>query len=129
MNESSCLIVCTTLPETFEVEEFARVLVEERLTACVQMFVPVKSVYRWKEEIEWATERPVQIKTTTRRIDALISRIRRLHPYEVPEILIFAVDKAGQDYENWIRKETAATGATISDEAKDNKTTNEEEKK
>ena len=121
--------MCTTLPETFEVEEFARVLVEERLTACVQMFVPVKSVYRWKEEIEWATERPVQIKTTTRRIDALISRIRGLHPYEVPEILIFAVDKAGQDYENWIRKETAATGATISDEAKDNKTTNEEEKK
>ena len=129
MNESSCLILCTTLPETVDVEEFARVLVEERLTACVQMFVPVKSVYRWKDQIECATERPVQMKTTTHRVDALITRIHGLHPYEVPEILIFAPDKAGQDYEDWIRKEPAAPGVTISDEAEDNETTNEEEKK
>ena len=64
-------IVLTTAANPVEAERLARILVEERLAACATLIPGVESVYRWKGEVELATETLVVIKTGAEQLAAL----------------------------------------------------------
>ena len=99
------ILVLTTMPDDDRAEAMARTLVEERLAACVNVHGPMHSTYRWKGQIERDAERQIVIKTTRDRLPALESRLRALHPYEVPEFV--ALDAtASAAYGTWLRTET-----------------------
>jgi len=85
------VIVLTTLPAEGDAEGFASQLVEERLAACVNVLPAMRSVYRWKGSVERADERQLVIKTTAERVSALESRLKELHPYEVPEFVVLPI--------------------------------------
>ena len=110
MNGTDCVIVCTTLPVGADGAALARTLVGERLAACVSTLPGVRSVYRWKETIEEDNEQQLLIKTTAERVRALSDRIRELHPYEVPELLVLPVAGGGAEYLEWIRASTYDNG-------------------
>ena len=110
MTATDCVIVCTTLPLDADSAALARTLVGERLAACVSTLPGTRSVYRWKETVEEDDEQQLLIKTTTERVAALSERIRELHPYEVPELLVLAVADGGAEYLEWVRASTAAPG-------------------
>jgi len=99
-------IVLTNVPPDHS-ERIARSLVEERLAACVNWF-PVRSAYRWKGEICIDEEHSMLIKVADERVDALRVRLRELHPYELPEIVVLEVDKARSldAYVAWVRSES-----------------------
>lgn len=101
------VMLLTTVPEEFDVANLARVLVGERLAACVSVLAPMPSVYRWNGRVETATERQVLMKTTRARVAALEARLNALHPYDVPELLVLPVDGGGTAYLDWVRRETA----------------------
>jgi periplasmic divalent cation tolerance protein len=61
------LLVLTNLPDAASAERIARLLVEQRLAACVNILAPCTSVYRWNAAIETAAEVPLLIKTTRAR--------------------------------------------------------------
>jgi periplasmic divalent cation tolerance protein len=63
------------------------------------------STYRWKGQVEHETERQVVIKTTRKRLPAIEERLRALHPYELPELVVIAAD-AGEAYGKWVTEET-----------------------
>ena len=63
--------------------QFARVLVDERLAACVNVLPAMTSVYRWKGSVEEEREQQLVIKTTRDRVAALEARFHELHPYEL----------------------------------------------
>ena len=94
--------VTTTLPDRDAANRIGRRLVEERLAACAQVVGPVSSVYWWRGEVETAGEWYCHLKTTAARMDALISRLRELHPYETPEIVALPVAEADPAYLRWI---------------------------
>ena len=97
------VLVLTTFPiDPDEANVFARMLVEERLAACVNVHSPVTSIYRWEGAIEEAVERQLTIKTTTARVEALKARIKELHPYDVPEILVVRIADGGDEYLRWV---------------------------
>ena len=100
------VLVLTTMPDAERAEAFARTLVDERLAACVNVHGPMTSVYRWKGEIEREAERQVVVKTTRGRLAALEARLRSLHPYELPEFLVVAVEDGSAAYLKWVREET-----------------------
>jgi periplasmic divalent cation tolerance protein len=100
------VIVLTTLPVEGDVEKFASQLVEERLAACVNILPAMRSVYRWKNVVERADERQLVIKTTRARITALEGRIRKLHPYDVPEFVVLPIDSGSADYLSWLSDTT-----------------------
>jgi periplasmic divalent cation tolerance protein len=100
------VIVLTTLPAEGDAENFAAQLVEERLAACVNILPPMRSVYRWKNVVERADERQIVIKTTRTRVTALESRLRKLHPYDVPEFVVLPIDSGSADYLSWISENT-----------------------
>ena len=105
MGPENFLIVLTTLPVDHDADQFARVLVEERLAACVSVLPPMRSTYAWQGAIETADERQIVIKTVGTRLDALQTRVRQLHPYKVPEFLMVAVEGSA-DYLAWLTEST-----------------------
>jgi periplasmic divalent cation tolerance protein len=85
---------------------FARQLVEERWCACAQQINPVQSIYRWDGAIHDDPEIRVALHTRAKLVPALIDRIKKDHPYDVPCILAFSIDNANGDYAAWVEAET-----------------------
>ena len=81
-------IVLVTCGSRREARRIARALVEEKLAACVNIVgAPVESIYRWKGRVETAREILLLVKTSRRHFRALDRRIRKLHSYDVPEVI------------------------------------------
>lgn len=100
------IVVLSTFPTEDKAAEVARVLVEERLAACVNFVPRIRSIYRWKEDICDEAETLAVIKTTDERLDALKSRILALHPYELPEVMALPVEAGHAPYLAWIEAMT-----------------------
>ena len=100
------LIVLTTLGAGADAAAFARTLVDERLAACVNVLPAMRSVYRWRGAVQEDDERQLVIKTWRDRLPALEARVRTLHPYEVPELLVLEVAGGGAAYLEWLSAET-----------------------
>ena len=96
------VLVLTTLPLESDAEQFASQLVEEKLAACVNILPAMRSVYRWKGGVERADERQLVIKTTEASVSTLESRICQLHPYDVPEVVVLAIDSGSAAYLSWL---------------------------
>ncbi len=104
---SDSVIVLTTLPAAADGAAFAETLVREHLAACVNLLPEMDSLYWWKDKIEHDRERQVVIKTTAARLDHVRARIRQMHPYEVPELLVLRVDGGDDAYLNWVSQSTS----------------------
>ena len=102
------VIVLTTIGDD-RADAVARQLVDERLAACVNLHAPMVSFYRWQGRLEREPERQLVIKTTRERLGALESRLRELHPYELPEFLVLPVDQASDAYASWVGAEVRAS--------------------
>ena len=95
-----------------EAQMICRAMVEEKLAACANILAPCKSIYRWEDKIETASEVPVLLKTRADIAQALIDRIDQLHSYEVPAAVAWAVDAALPAYLTWVEEVTRPTPAT-----------------
>ena len=94
--------VLTNLPDRASADALAQVLVEGRFAACVNILPPCRSIYRWNGAIEAANEVPMLIKTTEARYPELETRLRALHPCEVPEILAVPAAAVSESYARWV---------------------------
>jgi periplasmic divalent cation tolerance protein len=103
--------VSTTTDNRDEADRLARTLVEARLAACAQVGGPVTSTYWWEGRVETATEQLVVLKTTADLVDALVERLRRLHSYDVPEIVVTPVTGGNPAYLDWVAAESRGAGA------------------
>jgi periplasmic divalent cation tolerance protein len=101
------LLVFTNAPDRTVAMRIAQALVNERLAACVNVLGGYTSVYRWDGAVETAEELPLIIKTRAARYAEVQAAIRRLHPYELPEILAVPVVDGLPEYLDWVAEETA----------------------
>ena len=102
-SSAEVVLVLTTIGADADAAVLARTLVEERLAACVNIGAPMTSVYRWKGAIEEDREQQLVIKTTGDRLVALESRLRALHPYELPEFVVLSASGGSTAYLEWVR--------------------------
>ena len=102
------ILVITNLPDRDSALGVAEHLVAERLAACVNLLAECTSVYRWKGEMERASEVTLLIKTRAALYPRVEAAIRALHPYELPEILAVPIFAGLPGYLQWIAAETAA---------------------
>ena len=96
------VLVLTTLGADADAVAIARTLVEERLAACVNVLPAMTSLYRWKGQVEQDREQQIVIKTTADRVAALETRLRALHPYELPEFLVLPSGGGSTAYLDWV---------------------------
>ena len=105
---TNVVVILTTMPDNAQTDELARTLVDDRLAACVNVGAPMLSTYRWVNGLEREPERQLTIKTTRDRVDAVERRLRALHPYELPEFLVLAVESGSEAYVRWVTASVAA---------------------
>ncbi|MGH9711522.1 MAG: divalent-cation tolerance protein CutA [Candidatus Acidiferrales bacterium] len=99
------IVVLVTCGSAREAKKVAREVVEAQLAGCANIATsPVKSIYRWEEKVQAASEVLVMIKTTRKRFSALEREIRRVHSYEVPEIITLPVVAGSAGYLQWIEE-------------------------
>ncbi len=97
--------VLVTYPDERTARAISRSLIERRLAACSNIFA-VASIYRWKGEIEEASEFASLLKIRSEDFPAVEEAIRKLHPYEVPCIVRYDVAEGSGDYIGWIMEST-----------------------
>ncbi len=101
------IIALVTFPEE-KAEEFSKLLLSERVCACVNVLKGVNSFYWWETKLENSCEAILIIKTK----EALFPKLKRLilnnHPYSIPEIISLKIDQAHQAYLEWINREANA---------------------
>ena len=96
-------IVLVTCGNLIEARRIAGKVVRKHLAACVTVILgPVQSVYRWKGKIQTAREQLLLIKTVEKQLPALEAEIKRLHSYDVPEIIALPVEWGSTDYLAWL---------------------------
>ena len=94
------LVTCGSLEEG---KRIGRALVEARLAACVNVAqAPIESIYRWEGKVHTATEFLMIIKSSRARFRALEEAVKRLHSYEIPEIVALPIDRGSPDYLAWL---------------------------
>jgi periplasmic divalent cation tolerance protein len=103
------ILLYTTWPDAETATAAGAAAVDQGLAACANVFAPITSIYRWKGQIERASETPMTFKTTTARAEALRRLILERHPYELPCILALPVAAAASHppFLAWIAAETA----------------------
>ena len=92
-------LVLTTEADQIKADALAEQLITRRLAACITL-MPVQSCYRWQGKIERAQEVQLLIKTSSDRLEELLSALEALHSYDTPEILQMAA-QAGAAYAAW----------------------------
>jgi periplasmic divalent cation tolerance protein len=100
------LVVLITAPSGGKARGIGRKLVEERLAACVNVIPRVESVFIWKGRLCREREALMVVKTTGGRFRRLEARVKKLHPYTVPEIIAIPIRKGSADYLKWVREMT-----------------------
>ena len=100
MNE--IIIFCTV--DSVELgEQIAAALVEEREAACVNIVSGVRSIYRWEGKLCIDAELLLVIKSVAEKFEAVRERIRRMHTYQVPEVIAVPIAAGDADYLQWLR--------------------------
>lgn len=100
------VLALSTAPDAEQAARIARVLVEERLIACASLVPGLTSVYRWQGEVRSDAEVLLVMKTRAGLVPRLKERLPRLHPYEVPELVVSPVVDGLEAYCRWVRDET-----------------------
>lgn len=101
-------VIVTTTGTEEQALSIARVLVSERLAACVNIIGPIRSVYRWRDAIDDDREYMLIIKTRATLYMKVERRVRELHTYEVPEVLALTADRGSPPYIKWLLESTGA---------------------
>ena len=102
--EKTVLVVQTTLPGEWieaEVGDWVFSIISERLATCAQRN-KVESTYRGDDGVEFSSEWRIQFKAPSRNRDDLISKILKIHPYNIPQLLAWDADTS-PEYLNWVQ--------------------------
>eukprot|EP01156_Anaeramoeba_ignava_P006790 Anaeramoba_ignava/a349576_3.p1 GENE.a349576_3~~a349576_3.p1 ORF type:complete len:100 (-),score=6.37 a349576_3:75-374(-) len=91
------IIIQTTCSDKNQAKKLAKVLLEKRLAACLQLS-NIESFYKWEGEFCNDNEVLLSIKTKKKNFEKIESIIKELHSYDVPEIIAIDVNNISKDY-------------------------------
>lgn len=100
------IVVFITASGEDEAASIARVLVEGRLAACVNIVRNLRSIYSWQGKVEDESEVLMIVKTQKKLFNSLAQKVRELHSYTVPEIIALPIVDGSEDYLKWLKEVT-----------------------
>ena len=100
------ITVLMTSPDREEANKIARILLEERKAACVSIFPKGESYFWWEGKIDQEEEYLLISKTREELLPDLIEIIKKIHGYDVPEIIALPIIGGSRDYLDWLGEET-----------------------
>ena len=105
------VLVYTTFAHLDDAKRVGDALVAARLAACVNIVPGMVSIYEWKGMPEVADEVAMIIKTRASLTEAVLAETKRLHPYDVPALLVLPTEGGSDDYCSWIMGQTGSAAS------------------
>jgi periplasmic divalent cation tolerance protein len=103
------VLIYTTFPSLDDAKRVGDALVAARLAACVNMFPGMISIFDWQGAREEANEVAMIIKTRGSLTEAVLKETKRLHPYELPALLVLPTQGGSAEYCGWIASQTGGS--------------------
>lgn len=100
-------VIYSTIDKIQDARRIASTLVDEQLVVCVNIIPKIESIYRWKGKVENEEEVVLIAKTVDANIKKTIQRIKQLHNYELPDIIVLPIVGGLKDYLDYIANETS----------------------
>ncbi len=83
-----------------------KILVEEKLVACVNIIDNMTSIYRWQDKICEESETVIMCKTRSALVESVNQRVKSIHSYDCPCIIAFPIDGGNSEFLHWVESET-----------------------
>src|SRR2546421_8211965 len=96
------VLAFSTFPDVETARRIARELVAENFAACANIIPKIESIYRWEGKLESGGEALAIFKLSAHRYGEFETRLRSLHPYDVPEIISCKVNAGLPEYLHWV---------------------------
>lgn len=90
-----------------EARNIARVLVESKLAACVNLIDNMNSFYLWDGKLQDDREVVLIAKTTAGRLTDFTARVKAMHSYDCPCVVSLPVEGGNREFLDWIAAEVA----------------------
>ena len=98
------IVILITTKNVSEANRIASALVEDRLIACANIIKGVQSLFRWQGKVDRASETLLILKSEKKNFSKVVGAVKKLHSYEVPEIIALPIIDGNKDYLKWIKK-------------------------
>eukprot|EP00183_Erythrolobus_madagascarensis_P000070 CAMPEP_0185847604 /NCGR_PEP_ID=MMETSP1354-20130828/2822_1 /TAXON_ID=708628 /ORGANISM="Erythrolobus madagascarensis, Strain CCMP3276" /LENGTH=112 /DNA_ID=CAMNT_0028547923 /DNA_START=59 /DNA_END=397 /DNA_ORIENTATION=+ len=108
MSADEFCVVFVTVPDEKVASSLSSALVEGRLAACVNSIPGVQSTYLWEGKVQTDTEHLLMIKTRRALFNDLETKVKSLHPYDLPEIIAVPLQHGLAPYLEWIASSTSS---------------------
>ena len=102
MEELHYIVIFITTATAEEAQQISQVLLNQRKTACVNIVPKVSSLFWWQDKFDSAQESLLIIKTKAALLPEIISLVKKVHSYEIPEIVALPIIGGNRDYLEWI---------------------------
>ena len=102
MEQQSKIVILITTSSEGEARKVADLLLNERKAACVNIVPKVESLFWWQGNIELVQENLLIVKTNTAKLKEITDLIKKVHTYEVPEIIGLPIIGGNEDYIKWL---------------------------
>lgn len=96
------VLVLVTAPELKTARRLTRLILTERLAACVNLVPRLESHYWWRDKMEKANEVLLLIKTNRKTLPRLEQVVLAAHPYETPEFVVLPFQAGSDAYFQWL---------------------------
>ncbi len=96
------MVVLITASSSDEARAIGKTLVERRLAACVNIAPGVRSLFRWRGEIEDQEEALMVVKSRAELLPSIIEAVKQVHSYTVPEVIAIPILAGSTDYLAWL---------------------------
>ena len=91
-----------TAPDLKTAKHLAQIILSKKLTACVNIFQSVCSMYNWKDSQKEEQECILIAKTCENLFESLSEEIKKHHSYECPCIVFVPFSKAEPAFLQWM---------------------------
>jgi periplasmic divalent cation tolerance protein len=99
-------LIYITAGDIEEATVIGKVLVSERLAACVNIIDNIRSMYWWQGEIQDDGEVIVIAKTRESLVPDLIEKVKSMHSYDCPCVVSLPIVDGNREFLEWVGKET-----------------------
>lgn len=97
-------LLYATFANEEEAIKIVRVLLAEKLIACANISAST-SLYNWQGEQKQEKEAIMFAKTSADKTEAAIARIKELHSYDLPCILVLPVEAGLPEFIKWVESQ------------------------
>jgi periplasmic divalent cation tolerance protein len=106
LSDEKIAVLYTTWPDEDTAAFAAEEVIKRSLAACVNIFPPVRSIYRWSGDINDGMEIVMIVKTVHANKEDLVKALCDYHPYDVPAILSISCPSVLSEFGQWVQQET-----------------------